>query len=79
MFSCQFKDEHASLAIAELRTISSRTSPDENDSPSFFFHDAIPPSVIVGDIAGIVNLVTARLWGVECIAARALASAPVAA
>lgn len=29
-------------------------------SPSFFFHDAIPPSVMVGDIAGILNLVMAR-------------------
>jgi hypothetical protein len=35
------------------RTISKRTSPALNASPSFFFHDAIPPSVIVGDIAGI--------------------------
>ena len=29
-------------------------------SPSFFFHDAIPPSVMVGDMAGILNLVMAR-------------------
>jgi hypothetical protein len=29
-------------------------------SPSLFFHDEIPPSVMVGDIAGILNLVTAR-------------------
>ena len=37
------------------RTISSKTSPAENDSPSFFFHWAIPPSVMVGDMAGIAN------------------------
>ena len=29
-------------------------------SPSFFFHDAIPPSVMVGLIAGILNGVRAR-------------------
>ena len=29
-------------------------------SPSLFFHDAIPPSVMVGDMAGILNLVMAR-------------------
>lgn len=58
MLVYQLKDEYVSL---NYRTISSRTSPDKNDSPSFFFHDAIPPSVIVGDIAGIVNFVTARL------------------
>ena len=36
-------------------TTSSKTSPAEKDSPSFFFQDAIPPSVIVGLIAGIKN------------------------
>ena len=41
------------------RTISRSTSPAANDSPSFFFHDAIPPSVMVGDIAGIANFETA--------------------
>ena len=41
------------------RTISRRTSPAVKDSPSFFFHDAIPPSVIVGDIAGMANLESA--------------------
>ena len=41
------------------RTISSSTSPAWNDSPSCFFHDAIPPSVIVGDMAGMPNLETA--------------------
>jgi hypothetical protein len=38
-----------------MLTISRRTSPVENASPSFFFHEAIPPSVIVGLIAGILN------------------------
>lgn len=33
------------------RTISRRTSPGANDSPSFFFHEAIPPSVMVGDLS----------------------------
>jgi hypothetical protein len=41
-------------------TISSSTSPAIKLSPSPFFHDAIPPSVMVGDIAGILNLVMAR-------------------
>jgi hypothetical protein len=36
-----------------LLTISRMMSPVENFSPSFFFHDAIPPSVMVGDMAGI--------------------------
>lgn len=36
-------------------TISRRTSPEEKVSPSFFFHDAIPPSVMVGLIAGMLN------------------------
>jgi len=37
----------------DAHTISRRTSPGENDSPSAFFHVEIPPSVIVGLIAGI--------------------------
>jgi hypothetical protein len=41
-------------------TISSSTSPAVKLSPSPFFHDVIPPSVMVGDIAGILNLVIAR-------------------
>lgn len=41
-------------------TISSSTSPAVKLSPSLFFHEAIPPSVMVGDIAGISNLVMAR-------------------
>ena len=49
-----------------LLTISSRTSPAANDSPSFFFHDATPPSVIVGDIAGIWNFVVACRTAVVC-------------
>ena len=37
-------------------TISNRTSPALYDSPSFFFQLASPPSVMVGLIAGMVNL-----------------------
>ena len=37
-----------------------------NDSPSFFFHEEIPPSFIVGDIAGISILVIALRADVEC-------------
>lgn len=44
-----------------MRTISRITSPAENVSPSFFFHDAMPPSVMVGLIAGMLNGVRARL------------------
>jgi len=42
----------ATLPIYEsvALTISRRTSPGAKDSPSFFFHEAIPPSVIVGDL-----------------------------
>jgi hypothetical protein len=39
-------------------TISNNTSPAANASPSFFFQLAIPPSVIVGDMAGMVNFVS---------------------
>lgn len=49
------------MTMENKLTISSRTSPAENDSPSFFFHDAIPPSVIVGLIAGMLKGVSARL------------------
>lgn len=38
---------------------SKSTSPAAKLSPSFFFHDAIPPSVMVGDIAGIAMFVVA--------------------
>lgn len=52
-------------------TISRRTSPVEKVSPSFFFHDAIPPSVMVGLIAGILNCVRtcrrAEAWKPEVI------------
>jgi len=41
------------------QTISRRTSPEEKDSPSFFFQDAMPPSVIVGLIAGMLKGVRA--------------------
>ncbi len=50
---------HRSYCCAQ-HTISSSTSPAVKLSPSLFFHDAIPPSVMVGDIAGILNLVIAR-------------------
>ena len=39
----------------KTRTISSKTSPAVKDSPCFFFHEAIPPSVMVGLIAGIAK------------------------
>lgn len=42
------------------RTTSTRTSPATKLSPSCFFHVAIPPSVMVGDIAGMANLL--RAW-----------------
>lgn len=51
-------------------TISSSTSPAEKASPSCFFHSAIPPSVIVGDIAGICKFVTAWRTADICIPAR---------
>jgi hypothetical protein len=41
------------------RTISNKMSPVVNASPSFFFQLAIPPSVMVGDIAGMANLESA--------------------
>ena len=53
-----------------VRTISSKTSLAAKASPSFFFHDAIPPSVIVGDMAGMANLETALRAAVMCIPAR---------
>jgi hypothetical protein len=43
----------------DAHTISRRTSPEEKVSPSAFFHTEIPPSVIVGLIAGIVIFVRA--------------------
>ena len=46
---------HAHMAL----TISSKTSPAAKLSPSFFFHDAMPPSVMVGLIAGMANLESA--------------------
>jgi hypothetical protein len=45
--------------VALSVSISRRTSPVAKVSPSFFFHDAIPPSVMVGDMAGILNLPSA--------------------
>jgi len=38
------------------RTISKTTSPAVNESPTCFFQAAMPPSVIVGDMAGNVYL-----------------------
>lgn len=49
-----------------LHTISRRTSPAVKDSPSFFFQDAIPPSVIVGLIAGMLNWESACLRAEKC-------------
>jgi hypothetical protein len=52
------------------RTISTRTSPAANESPSLSFQDAMPPSFIVGDMAGICMLVTARAVADACKAGR---------
>ena len=49
-----------------VHTISSRTSPAAKGWPSFFFHAEIPPSVIVGDMAGIWNRDTAPRLLEEC-------------
>jgi hypothetical protein len=49
------------------RTISSSTSPAANVSPSAFFQEAIPPSVMVGLMAGMENLVRACLRADVCI------------
>ena len=47
----------ASTSIVALSvSISTSTSPAANVSPSLSFQLAMPPSVIVGDIAGIWNL-----------------------
>ena len=46
-------------------SIYTSTSPAVNVSPSFNFQEAIPPSVIVGDIAGIWNLDRAELGAVD--------------
>jgi hypothetical protein len=48
-------------------TISSSTSPAVNVSPSAFFQEAIPPSVMVGLMAGMENLVRACLRAEMCI------------
>lgn len=54
------------LKLVEIReenhhTISSKTSPAVNVSPSFIFHEAIPPSVIVGLMAGMLKRESAHL------------------
>ena len=47
----------ASTSMVALSvSISRSTSPVEKESPSFTFQDAMLPSVIVGDMAGIVKL-----------------------
>jgi hypothetical protein len=48
-------------------TISRSTSPAVNVSPSAFFQEAIPPSVMVGLMAGMENLVRACLRADMCI------------
>lgn len=48
------------------RTISRRTSPTEKDSPSLFFQEAMPPSIMVGLMAGIANLERACLRAEVC-------------
>lgn len=52
--------------VMNRHTISRRTSPVMNDSPSFFFQDAIPPSVMVGLIAGMANWESAFLRAETC-------------
>ena len=44
-----------SQRVGVTLTISSNTSPVEKLSPSFFFHEAMPPSDIVGLIAGMLK------------------------
>lgn len=46
--------------VLSKHTISSRTSPAAKLSPSFFFQEEMPPSFMVGDMAGISKLVMAR-------------------
>lgn len=41
--------------VSVMLTISSNTSPVAKLSPSFFFHEAMPPSDIVGLIAGMLK------------------------
>lgn len=55
----RFELFYIEISGLHLLTISSSTSPAENLSPSLNFHEASPPSVIVGLMAGIVNFVMA--------------------
>lgn len=50
------RESYTTTRKCNEHTISRITSPAVKDSPSFFFHSAIPPSVMVGLIAGMVNL-----------------------
>lgn len=56
-----------STGISEL-TISTSTSPASKDSPSFFFHAPTPPSVMVGERAGMVIWV---VWNRTAVRVRA--------
>lgn len=59
--SCRpFQVRRGKINGGTVITISRRTSPAEKASPSFFFQDAIPPSVMVGLMAGILKGASAR-------------------
>ena len=62
--------------VALSVSISTNTSPALNVSPSFFFQLAIPPSVMVGDMAGIANFVKASRRLDACRAIRQLCFNP---
>lgn len=53
-------NDNSFFEALDKHTISSRTSPAINESPSFFFQDEMPPSFMVGDMAGISRLVMAK-------------------
>ena len=55
------RDEEMNGRSYGRHTISTSTSPAAKASPSFIFHDAIPPSDMVGDMAGMRNAATACL------------------
>lgn len=75
--SCQRRGARAFASVSSVnesefqqrRTISRSTSPAIKVSPAFFFQEAIPPSVIVGLMAGIMNLDRAELAAEVCKAA----------
>jgi hypothetical protein len=68
--SCWFCEVRVQMGTRKVHTISSRTSPAEKDSPSLFFHEEMPPSVMVGDMAGISRLVMAYRTLVWCRAGK---------